>query len=423
MKPHVSFQQNEDEEEEDTEEDLRTKQVHELEMLQKVIDENNALRAKYNALQTQVAPIIDSYAPTVAGAQYQNERQITPEEVENYKNQLEATLSEYRKMTQLAGKLNQQLERQYTHLSDLKMQSRIQQDEKINHQNQISSSGIAAFRSKTERVKEQWNIERQRLTKSIAFLKNIHDSSIADVKEYEEQMRTNNKGIMHLSSSITVAKEDIREFLKQQEEIEPKLKQFEELQEKHQNSEILVVELSDQIEELRKKVETDSLTAKVRRQLDTGNAKIADLNRSIDQIQDQATAILEKVKETKNRISELDARCEQIHFNTLDILDLIKKLEVQRKEIKEELTKCFQVNEMSGGENLVLEKEVSDGVGFDPQSTSTIRKQMLTLKGELLELDEYQQKQIELANNLKVAQSPGITLPTRKRVPMIPLLK
>ena len=78
---------------------------------------------------------------------------------------------------------------------------------------------------------------------------------------------------------------------------------------------------------------------------------------------------------------------------------------------------------MAGGENLLLEKEVVDGVGLEPQSTSAIRKQMLSLKNELLELDDFQQKQYELENNLKVGQTPNIALPTRKRVPMIPLLK
>ena len=273
-----------------TVDEYRNKQIRELEMLQRVIDENNVLRAKYNALQMQVAPLVDTVTtPVAAGSQYQSERQISPEEVENFKQQLELTLTEYRKATQNAGKLNQQLERQYTDFSNLKMQTRLLQDERISRQDQISNMGITSFRSKIQRVKEQWNIERQRLSKSISFLKNIHDTSTADIREYEEQMRANNKGITHLSSSITIAKEDIRDFTKELEEIGPKLKQFEELQEKHQKSELLVVDLSDQIEDLKKKVETDSLTAKVRRQLDKGNKKIADLNRSIDQIQNRAT--------------------------------------------------------------------------------------------------------------------------------------
>ena len=246
---------------------------------------------------------------------------------------------------------------------------------------------------------------------------------MSDIKEYEEQMRANNKGITHLSSSITIAKEDIRDFMKELEEIEPKLKQFEELQEKHHKSELLVVDLSDQIEELKKKVETDSLTAKVRRQLDEGNKKIADLNRSIDQIQDRATLELENIKEIKNRIAELEKQYEKIDNDTNSILEINKKLEIQRKTIREELSKCITANELAGGENLVLEKEVVDGVGLEPQSTSTIRKQMLSLKNELLELDDFQQKQYELENNLKVSQTPNIALPQRKRVPMIPLLK
>ncbi|KAK8860716.1 hypothetical protein M9Y10_012381 [Tritrichomonas musculus] len=407
-----------------TVDEYRNKQIRELEMLQRVIDENNVLRAKYNALQMQVAPLVDTVTtPVAAGSQYQSERQISPEEVENFKQQLELTLTEYRKATQNAGKLNQQLERQYTDFSNLKMQTRLLQDERISRQDQISNMGITSFRSKIQRVKEQWNIERQRLSKSISFLKNIHDTSTADIREYEEQMRANNKGITHLSSSITIAKEDIRDFTKELEEIGPKLKQFEELQEKHQKSELLVVDLSDQIEDLKKKVETDSLTAKVRRQLDKGNKKIADLNRSIDQIQNRATLELENVKEIKNRIFELEKQYEKIDNDTNSILEINKKLELQRKTIREELSKCIVANELAGGENLLLEKEVVDGVGLEPQSTSAIRKQMLSLKNELLELDDFQQKQYELENNLKVGQTPNIALPTRKRVPMIPLLK
>lgn len=407
-----------------TVDEYRNKQIRELEMLQRVIDENNVLRAKYNALQMQVAPLVDTVTtPVAAGSQYQSERQISPEEVENFKQQLELTLTEYRKATQNAGKLNQQLERQYTDFNNLKMQTRLLQDERISRQDQISNMGITSFRSKIQRVKEQWNIERQRLSKSISFLKNIHDTSTADIREYEEQMRANNKGITHLSSSITIAKEDIRDFTKELEEIGPKLKQFEELQEKHQKSELLVVDLSDQIEDLKKKVETDSLTAKVRRQLDKGNKKIADLNRSIDQIQNRATLELENVKEIKNRIFELEKQYEKIDNDTNSILEINKKLELQRKTIREELSKCIVANELAGGENLLLEKEVVDGVGLEPQSTSAIRKQMLSLKNELLELDDFQQKQYELENNLKVGQTPNIALPTRKRVPMIPLLK
>lgn len=419
-----SANKNNDKYDDATVDEYRNKQIRELEMLQRVIDENNVLRAKYNALQMQVAPLVDTVTtPVAAGSQYQSERQISPEEVENFKQQLELTLTEYRKATQNAGKLNQQLERQYTDFSNLKMQTRLLQDERISRQDQISNMGITSFRSKIQRVKEQWNIERQRLSKSISFLKNIHDTSTADIREYEEQMRANNKGITHLSSSITIAKEDIRDFTKELEEIGPKLKQFEELQEKHQKSELLVVDLSDQIEDLKKKVETDSLTAKVRRQLDKGNKKIADLNRSIDQIQNRATLELENVKEIKNRIFELEKQYEKIDNDTNSILEINKKLELQRKTIREELSKCIVANELAGGENLLLEKEVVDGVGLEPQSTSAIRKQMLSLKNELLELDDFQQKQYELENNLKVSQTPNIALPTRKRVPMIPLLK
>lgn len=407
------------------EENLRAKQVKELQILQRVLDENNELRAKYNALQVQVAPVVDHVAstPQIAGSQFQNERQISPEEFENCKQQLENTLLEYRKATQNAGKINQQLERHYTELNELKFQTRLIQDERLNHQNEVSALSIAAIKAKLERIKESWNIERQRLAKSVSFLKNIHDTANNDVKEYEQQMKTNNRGIGHLSTSIQIAKDDIREFLAQQQEIAPKIKEYEELEEKNQDIELLVVRLSDENEELRKEVETESLTAKVRKQLDSGNQTIADLNRSIDQIQGKTTAIYESIREKKSKIAELEQKFEKIVNDTNEIVLINQKLMEQKKTIHQELYKCAAANYDTGGDNLVLEKEVFSGIGLEPTSTATIRKQMLSLKKELKELDDFERKQNDLESDLKVSQVPKIPLPQRKRVPMIPLIK
>ena len=426
--PHVSFgipNPKEDGVQTGAADDLRMKQVRELEQLQKVIDENNELRATYNALQTQVVQnYTDTYKePEEPSIQYQNETQITPEEVETLKEKLEKTLFEYKLLTQNVGKLNQQLERKYQTLNEIKMRTRIQQDERLSRQNHISANGIASFKEKTERVKEGWVIERKRLTKSIAYLKHVYTTSVADYKEYEEQLKANNKGLLHLSASITAAKDDIKEYQKQIESTESRLQIFEELQEKHRQSEVLVVELSDQIEDLKKKVDTDSLTAKVKKRLERGNQKIADLNRAIDQIQDKATAIKDTVKETKSRINDLNLKCEKIKKETNEILGIVKQLELERQQIKNELTKCFEINEVAGSNNILLTKEITDGVGLEPKSPMNVRRQMLLLKGEIVNLDTFQQKQVEMANNLKATFSSELKLPPRKRVPLIPLMK
>ncbi|OHS99982.1 hypothetical protein TRFO_33440 [Tritrichomonas foetus] len=407
-------------------EDFRTKQIQELEKLQKVLDENTLLRSKFNALQAQVAPLVDSYgpAPTQQATQFQNDRILTPEEIEALKQKLEQTLTEYRDETRVASLLNSEIEKKYNELSSLKMKFRLDQDEKLTKQNQTSEIGMTNFKAKSQRVNEVWSAERQRLNKAINFLRSIYESSSADTKEYDEQMRTNNRGIQHLSSSITIAREDIRDFTEQLMKIEPKLQEYFQLKDKHQKSEELVVKLSDEVDQLKKQVDTESLTANVRRQIDYGNRTIADLNRSIDQVINKTATTQDKIKETKNRIASLEKQLERTKNDTDDLRKVAHSLIRKKEAVKIDLDACRKEHENSGGENALIAKELNDGISLE-QTTAPwgIRKQLLELKGEIQELDKIEEKQIEFESQLSNSLPKSAVVPLRKRVPMIPMKK
>jgi hypothetical protein len=184
-------------------EDFRQKQIRELEQLQITLDENNVIRQKFNALQTQVAPLVDSFAPAPV-IQYQSERVYTPEEIEAMKQKLEQTLSDYREETFIAGRLNSEMEKRYTELSNMRMRFRLDQDERLTRQNLMAAAGLANFRVKSVKVSETTSFERERLAKAVGYLQHIFDSSTQDIREYETQNRANNRGIQELSASITV---------------------------------------------------------------------------------------------------------------------------------------------------------------------------------------------------------------------------
>ncbi|EAX97168.1 hypothetical protein TVAG_116860 [Trichomonas vaginalis G3] len=403
-------------------EDFRTKQIHELEQLQIVLDENNSLRAKYNALQTQVTPLVDNFGhvSTQPIQQMQNEQALTPEEIESLRTKLEQTLADYRAETLAAGQLNSEIEKMYTTLSSLKMTFRLDQDNKLTAQNKASALTLENFRKKTQSVKETWETERQRLEKQIGFLKKVHESSSEDIKEFEEQMRTNNKGIMHLSSSITIAKEDIRDFTEQLQKIEPKLKEFEELQKKHQQSEVLLVELSDQFESLKKSVETDSLTANVRRQIDYGQKTINEINRQIDKLQCETVAIQEKSRDYRTRITDLETRLQKMKSEAENLENVAKDLAAQKKQLQLELREFRAVYEERGGQNDVISKKIEDGVTLDKQPWE-IRKQIISLKNDVRDMENIQKKQKEFEKMLTSTTVTTKGIPQRKRIPMIPL--
>ena len=401
-------------------EDFRTKQIRELEQLQIVLDENNSLRAKFNALQTQVTPLVDNFGAVNTLPQFQPDKILTPEEIEAMKAKLEQTLSDYRAETLAAGQLNSEIEKMYTQLSQLKMSFRLDQDSRLTQQNKTSAETLENFKAKTKTVQENWTTEKQRLEKQIGFLKKVHESSSADIKEFEEQMRTNNKGIQHLSSSITIAKEDIRDFTEQLQKIEPKLKEFEELQKKHQQSEVLLVELSDQYESLKKTVETESLTANVRRQIDFGNQTIADINRQIDKIQCETTEIQEKSREIKSRIVDLEQKLKRTTTETQQLKAVSRSLVETKKQLQEELRQYREIYEERGGENALISKKIEDGITLEKEPWE-IRRQIISLKNDVKDMEEISRKQQEFEKRSASTLAQTRAIPQRKRIPMIPL--
>lgn len=406
-------------------EDFRQKQIRELEQLQKVLDENNLLRAKYNALQTQVAPQIDDdsiEADTTTNDQPKIDRFITEEEVEAMKIKLEQTLAEYRAETLIASKLNSEIEKMHADLSSLKMKFRLDQDQRLSAQNASSAEALANFKAKTVQIQETWDLEKQRLEKQIGFLQKVYESSVSDIREFEEQTRANNKGIQHLSSSINIAKEDIRDFTDQLQKIEPKLKEYEELQKKHQQSEILVVELSDQYEQLKNQVETESLTANVRRQIEIGQKTVSDLNRQIETIQCETTSIMEKSKEMKAKISELEAKMNKTIVETDALKRVSLDLQNQKKVLLDQLRECRELFELRGGENSMMMKEIADGVTID-QPAWAIRRQILSLKNDVKDMERIEQRQAVFETKLNSAIPAVLSVPQRKRVPLIPMPK
>ena len=412
-------EQIEQEETVEVPEDFRALQIEELEQLQKTLDENNVLRATIQALQIQV-PSLEKVVE-VPPEPLEPGVVITPEEAEELRKQLEQTLIEYRNETNQATKLNEELDKGYTHLADLKMKMRLLQDERIMRQNQISTNGMTSFRAKVQKCKDSWNAERDRLNKAIASLKTVHTTALADIRELREQMRTNNKGIQHLSSSITLAREDIKDFTEQQQKVGPLLREFEDVQAKHQETEVAVVQLSDQLDALRNQVETSSLTAEVKRKLDSKNKEIADLNRSIDQIQCKTGAVQESIKDIQHAIEEVENERNRTTAEAEHLVSLVEKLREQREQIKRNLRVCMEAGESAGGDNFKLERQIDSGLDFEPEAPWTVRTQMLSIKKDLQKLDEIEEQKSDYEKTLEGERVTPIFTPQRKRVPMIPL--
>lgn len=406
-----------------SDEEYRALQVRALEELQEVMDENAVLRAKYNSLLTQVVPLVDPFTtqPGSAAVPYAEEQTYTPEELGELKQRLEQVLAEYRNETLAASHLNSELEHLYGVLNSTKMAAQQEKEARLTGQNRQAAESIANVRAKSKQLVESWTAERNRLVGQIEFLKKVYESSTADIREFEEQSRTNAKGIQHLTSSIAVAKEDIREFTDQLQKIDPKMKEYTELRAKHQQSEERVVELSDRFEELKTKVETESLTANVRRQIDSGFHTIEDLNTTIDQIQCRSTAILEENRETKARIKELEQKLRRVRADTHELLHAEKTLRAQTAALRDVLVPARVTEALRGGENNLIEKELSSGVAVCGKDPWEIRHHLRDLKETISELDAIEAQQEELERAVAAPPAVGVVLPQRKRVPLIPL--
>jgi chromosome segregation ATPase len=399
-------------------EDFRQKQVHELEQLQIILDENNVIRQKFNALQTQVAPLVDSFAPAPVTA-FQSERVYTPEEIEAMKQKLEQTLTDYREETRIAGRLNSEIERRYTELSNMKMRFRIEQDERLTRQNVMAAAGLANFRVKSVKVSEATNFEKDRLAKAVKFLRHIFDTCTQDIKEFDEQRKANNRGIQELTASISIAKDDIRDFTDQLQRIQPRLREYEIMRAEHQASEELVVQLGDEFDNLRRKVETESLTASIRRELDAGNRTIADLNRTIDQILNKTSVSQERITECRTRIAELEGKIARANAETRALRRIRPTLEAAKGHLKTDLENCHLTHETIGGENELLDREIKERLTYEREPWQ-VRQVLLSLKSDIRELGviEAQQQRFEATIGKRPESLPA--LPPRKRLRLIP---
>jgi chromosome segregation ATPase len=399
--------------------DFRQKQMQELERLQVALDENSRLRGKYNALQAQVAPLVDAFAATQMPT-YQSERVYTPEEIEVLKTRLEQTLSDYREETRIASRLNSEIEKRYTELSTMRMKSQLDQDERLTHQNHIAALGLANFRVKSVKITETADIERQRLLKAVENLRQIQELSAADLNEFHSQNSSNQRGIEELAASIASAKEDIRDFTERLQKLEPKLEQYAQLKAEHQKSEEQVVRLSDDYDTIRKKVDTESLTANIRRQIDSGNQTIADLNRQVDHILNRGSIVQEKIRTAKLRIADLHSRIKRTKAETAKFEGVRAGLVAEKAGVQRDLRQCRQAEENLGGENEIVYNEICDGVQI-VKAPWQIRTQLLTLKQDVRELSGIEREQARFEAALSGAGHAESVVPQRKRLRLIPL--
>jgi chromosome segregation ATPase len=389
-----------------------------LEKLQRVLDENDALRANFNALQMQAIPVEVQSAPTPKPIL---QHVLSPEETEAVHAQLELTLAAYCQNVALAGKLNQTLEPQHRDFSELKMSMRVLQHAQITKQNEVAAGRLAAFHARAQRLRDNWGFERERFAASLNYLRGIHSLCATDQKEYEEQQKSNLKGIRHLTGSIGVAVQDIRDFNQERDSMRAQLTEYERLQEEHQKSELTLVKLSETLDSLRKNVETDSLTAQVRKQMEERQQKIEAFNWSIDDIHAKISTFTVACQQCCDRIAELDAKHARVTREIKDIQNLIQQLAKQREMLKEYLVKYHQTNSTVGGNNIVLMKTIESGFAYDNEPPWKIRQEMLSLKGQLMELDTLAEAQHDFGAHLGTPNVPQIQLPTRKRVALIPM--
>jgi chromosome segregation ATPase len=400
--------------------DTRAQTIRDMEELQHILDENDRLRAKYVALQTQVAPPkTDLPEPIVQ----QSDSVLSPQECESLRAELELTLQEYRTATVEATKLNAELEQQYRRFNAVKFEMRRKQEELLENQNQIAAGAHAAFRIKQQRLNENWATEHQRLQVSFDYLKGSHAGTVAELAEFQEQFRSQEKGIQELLSSIQIAQVDIREFESQNDILATQLAEFEELQQKHQESELVRVKLSDEFDDLRTQVETNSLTAKVRREMEEGNQMIDDLNRNVDQVQNRVSSTKLKINELNDEIAALETRWQAANKDTEAVRLLIAKLTSQRAMLRENIARCSEESDWTGGENVALRKLIQTGFGIEKDAPWMVRKELLSLKGELRELEAIETARAEFEENLESVHVDPVSLPIRKRIPLIAISK
>ncbi|KAH0786667.1 hypothetical protein GPJ56_009410 [Histomonas meleagridis] len=398
--------------------------IQTLERLQIVLDENNAIRSKFNALLTQVAPFIDDFNstdehPSNEEDQPHEDRVLTQEEIEWYQKKLQETLSDYKTEIQEASYLNSQIAKKHVELNKLKISYRIDQDDKLTQHNNAFSKVIQNLRNNTSKIQESWINEKKRLSNANDFLKSLYDTSVSDTKEMEEQSQLNLKSIQELTSSIDSAKEAIQDIKERLNRIKPRVNEYEIINIKHQRSEERLVQLSDELETIKNKIQTESLAANVRSQIDNGNDQITALNGEIDEILNKISKGKEAIEKTKERINDYKNETKEVIEETKKLQKIEKQIIEEKEIIKKYLEKYRNEEDTAGGSNKLLTSKLNNGIGdgSDDYCASKIRKQMVFLKKDLEKMKKSQ------SNNKEEAfldlHSPTI-MPTRKRVPLIP---
>jgi chromosome segregation ATPase len=239
------------------------------------------------------------------------------------------------------------------------------------------------------------------------------------MREFQDQNASNQRGIDQLAASIAGAKEDIRDFTEHLQRLEPKIQEYEQLKAEHQKSEEEVVTLSDEFETVRKKVDTESLTANVRRQIDSGNRTIADLNRQIDQVLNKGSVVQDKIRAAKMRIADLEGRVKRTKAETQELQSVGAALTTEKRNVRLDLKQCRREEQTIGGENEIVFNELRDGVDIQKEPWQ-IRKELLTLKAEVKELSAIEVNQVHFETALGQAVHPVSLVPLRKRLRLIP---
>jgi hypothetical protein len=175
-----------------------------------------------------------------------------------------------------------------------------------------------------------------------------------------------------------------------------------------------VVALGNELDALHVQVETNSLTARVRKRLSDSHQRIDELNGFIDAVNCQTI---------RDRIIELDAKGSTTARNTREVRAVVARLTAERAEMKAQLARCCRAADDAAGERILLAKKVSRGFGYQKDPPWMIRKEILTLKEDIIELERVEERAQEFEQSLELGRRPPVNLPSRKRVPLIPVQK
>jgi chromosome segregation ATPase len=398
--------------------DVRAQQIFNLERLQAVLNETTRIRANLTILQVQVSASESGNRPARAPEEVEA---LSPEELEAVKAQLERTLAIYGKEVAAAAKLNQMLEREHREFSDMKMQFRLTRDERMMRHNEMAAAAMASVAIKEQRLRESWAFELGRLESITNYLRGLAEVSEKEMHEFEERYASNVKGIERLRSSIALARQDLKDFKKEREALAVQLQQFSQLVAKHQETELRVVELSNELDALRTRVEMDSLTARVKNRLEDSQGRIDGINRVIDSIQCEVARLTVQTQQSRDRTADLDARRAQVGREVREMRGVVERLSTQRAEMKANLVRCCQGADDAAGGRIVLARRVASGFARKTEPW-TIRKEILALKGDIIELANVEERTREFEEGLELGSRQPVELPPRKRLPLIPIL-